>query len=199
MWRSVWVNTELVIARSQLYSAGSSRTVLSRKHQLARPAQLSWLCACGRRPLELKGLGFCRVCYHRRYHSLRFFGGLREAVLRRDRFRCRVCGSGAALLVHHREGLNERRLLITLCISCHVRLHRYRGFSRWIPRVLLELWREMHPGQPQQLQLSLAISTRAADEKTGPTRTDETVAHGLVNTVLNGQRRLYGPDTQRTL
>jgi hypothetical protein len=158
MWRSVWVNTEFVIAQSQLDSAGSSRAVLSRKHQLERPTQLSWLCACGRRPLELKGPRCCRACYYRRYHSLRFFGGLREAVLKRDRFRCRVCGSSAPLLVHHREGRNERRLLITLCISCHVRLHRYRGFSRWIPKVLLELWRETHPGQPLQLQLPLAIS-----------------------------------------
>ena len=155
---------------------------------MERPTQLSWLCDCGRRPLELKGLRCCRACYYQRYHSLRFFGGLREAVLKRDRFRCRVCGSGAPLLVHHRDGRNERRLLITLCISCHVRLHRYRGFSRWIPGVLLELWCEIHPGQPQQLQLSLAISTRAADEKTGPTRTDETVAHRLVTTVLNGKR-----------
>ena len=136
----------------------SSRAVLSRKLQLENPTQLSWLCACGRRPLELKGPGFCRACYYRRYHSLRFFGGLREAVLRRDRFRCRVCGSGAPLLVHHRDGHNERRLLITLCISCHVRLHRYRGFSRWIPKVLFELWSEIHPGQPLQLQLPLAIS-----------------------------------------
>jgi hypothetical protein len=153
--------------------------VLSRKHQLENLTQLSWLCACGRRPLELKGPGFCRVCYYRRYHSLRFFGGLREAVLRRDRFRCRVCGIGAPLLVHHRDGHNERRLLITLCISCHVRLHRYRGFSRWIPKVLLELWSEIHPGQPLQLQLPFAISARAADEKAGPTRTVGTVTHGL--------------------
>jgi hypothetical protein len=99
---------------------------------------------------------------------LRFFGGLREAVLRRDRFRCRVCGSGAPLLVHHRDGLNERRLLIILCISCHVRLHRYRGLSRWIPKALLELWSEIHPGQPLQLQLPFAISARAADEIVGP-------------------------------
>jgi hypothetical protein len=117
MWRSVWVNTESVIEQSQLDSACSSRAVPSRKHQLENPTQLSWLCACGRRPLELRGPGCCRACYYRRYHSLRFFGGLREAVLRRDRFRCRVCGSGAPLLVHHRNGLNERRLLITVCIS----------------------------------------------------------------------------------
>jgi hypothetical protein len=176
-WRSVWVNAGSVIAQSQLDSACSSRAVLSRKHQLEKSSQLSWLCACGRKPVVLKGL--CRLCYHRCYHSLRFFGGLREAVLRRDRFRCRVCGSSAPLLVHHRNGLNERRLLITLCISCHVRLHRYRGFSRWIPRFLLELWSEIHPGQPLQLQLPLGISTRAADEKAGPARTGGRVAHGL--------------------
>jgi hypothetical protein len=56
-------------------------------------------------------------------------------------------------------------LLITLCISCHVGLHRYRGLSRWIPKVLLELWSEIHSGQPFQLQLPLAMSTRAADAK----------------------------------
>jgi hypothetical protein len=145
----------------------------------AESVQLSWLCACGRRPAELKGLGCCRACYYRRYHSLRFFGGLREAVLKRDRIRCRVCGSGAALLVHHRDGHNERRLLITLCISCHVRLHRYRGLSRWIPKVLLELLSEIHPGQPLQLQLPFAISASAPNEKAEPARTGEAAAHGL--------------------
>ena len=191
MWRSVWVNSGSVIAQSQLDSACSSRAVLSRKHQLEKPTQLSWLCACGRRPLELKGPGFCRACYSRRYHSLRFFGGLREAVLRRDRFRCRVCGSGAPLLVHHRNGLNERRLLITLCISCHVRLHRYRGLSRWIPNVLLELWSEIHPGQPLQLQLPLAVSTRVANEKAGPARTSEAAVHGLFCRRADAKRRIY--------
>jgi hypothetical protein len=87
------------------------------------------------------------------------------AVLKRDRVRCRIWGKGAPLLVHHRGGHNEKRLLITLCISCHVRLHRYRGLSRWIPKVLLELWNEIHSGQPFQLQLPFAASTRAVDAK----------------------------------
>jgi hypothetical protein len=100
-------------------------------------------------------------------------------VLRRDRFRCRVCGSGAPLLVHHRGGHNERRLLITLCISCHVRLHRYRGLSRWIPKVLLELWSEIHPGQPLQLQLPLAVTKRAADAKVKLASTGEASSAGL--------------------
>jgi hypothetical protein len=53
--------------------------------------QLALLCSCGK-PIELKRLGCCRSCYDRRQHSLRFFGGLRERVLKRDRFRCRACG-----------------------------------------------------------------------------------------------------------
>jgi hypothetical protein len=145
----------------------------------AESGQLTWLCGCGRRPVELRGLGCCRSCYSRRYHSLRFFGGLREAVLKRDRFRCRVCGKGAPLLVHHRDGHNEKRLLITLCISCHVRLHRYRGLSRWIPKALLELWSEIHSGQPFQLQLPFTTPARAADAKVKLARTGEASLQGL--------------------
>jgi hypothetical protein len=37
----------------------------------ARTAQLDLLCACGRRPVELKVLGCCRLCYQRHYHSVR--------------------------------------------------------------------------------------------------------------------------------
>ena len=66
------------------------------------PVQLSFLCPCGKR-IALKALGCCRSCYDRRHHSLRFFGGLRERVLERDRFRCRGCGKRSALVVHHRD------------------------------------------------------------------------------------------------
>jgi hypothetical protein len=89
---------------------------------------------------------------------LRFFGGLREAVLKRDRFRCRVCGKGAPLLVHHRDGHNEKR---------------------WIPKVLLELWSEIHSGQPFQLQLPFAVPERAADAKVKLARMGEASSQGL--------------------
>jgi hypothetical protein len=131
----------------------------------AEPVQLALLCACGRRPLELRGPGCCRLCYYRRYRSLRFFGGLREVVLKRDRFRCRACGDVARLVVHHRNGHNEKRALITLCIGCHTRVHRYRALGRWVPEVLLRLWTERHPLQPLQLQLHFAVATRAADDE----------------------------------
>ena len=123
----------------------------------AEPAQLALFCGCGRRPVELREPGCCRLCYCRRYRSLRFFGGLREAVLKRDRFRCRACGASARLVVHHRSGDNQKRRLITLCIGCHTRVHRYRALWSWVPEVLLKLWRERHPGEPVQLQLLFGV------------------------------------------
>jgi hypothetical protein len=122
-------------------------------------AQLDLLCACGRRPVELKGLGCCSLCYYRQYHSWRWFGGLLEAVLKRDRFSCRACGVRRRLVVHHREERNAKSLLITLCIRCHVRLHRSRRLRYWVPEVLLHLWRELHPAGPMQLQLPLTVSS----------------------------------------
>jgi hypothetical protein len=60
-----------------------------------------------------------------------------------------------------------------------VRLHRYRGLSRWIPKALLELWSEIHPGQPLQLQLAFAVSARAARAKVELARTGEASSQGL--------------------
>jgi hypothetical protein len=105
----------------------------------------------------VQGPGCCRLCYYRRYRSLRFFGGLREAVLRRDRFRCRACGSNARLVVHHRSEDNQKRRLITLWIGCHTRVHRWGALRRWVAQVLLKLWRERHRHQPVQLQLPFII------------------------------------------
>jgi hypothetical protein len=78
--------------------------------------QLSFLCPCGQR-IALKALGCYRSCYDRRRHSLRLFGGLRERVLERDRFRCRGCGIRWPLVVHHRDRRNWADLLVTLCIA----------------------------------------------------------------------------------
>lgn len=117
--------------------------------------QLALLCACGKRPIAVKRWGCCRACYDRRHHSLRFFGGLRERVLQRDRCRCRGCGVSSALVVHHRAPDNQAASLITLCIRCHMRVHRSFGSRYWFPQVLLRLWRELHRREPVQLQLAL--------------------------------------------
>jgi len=122
--------------------------------------QLSFLCSCGKQPIEMKSLGCCRSCYDRRYHSLRFFGGLRERVLERDRFRCRACGARSPLVVHHRDRSNQPESLVTLCIRCHMRIHRSSGFRYWFSAILMRLWRDLHPRKPVQLQLALKNATK---------------------------------------
>lgn len=68
----------------------------------------------------------------------RNFGGLRDKVLKRDRNRCRECGSDKLLTVHHLDGQgrgskdpnNEMNNLVTLCRACHARAHARCG-NRW--------------------------------------------------------------------
>ena len=121
--------------------------------------QYALLCDCGR-SIELKRRGCCRSCYDRRHHSLRRFGGLRERVLKRDHFRCSVCRTRSPLLVHHRERNNQTKSLITLCIRCHVRIHRSLGLRHWLSGRLRTLWRELHPHEPEQLQLAFNESSQ---------------------------------------
>jgi hypothetical protein len=86
-------------------------------------------------------------------------------VLKRDRQRCRACGVAKRLIVHHRTGENARKVLITLCVRCHVRLHRTRALRHWIPEPLLELWRELNPNALTQYQLPLRAVTSAAKHR----------------------------------
>ena len=53
-------------------------------------------------------------------------------VMERDHWRCQVCGSTNNLQVHHRQfrsqqGPDEESNLITVCASCHERLHHSHG------------------------------------------------------------------------
>ncbi len=129
-----------------------------------QPVQLSFLCPCGKR-IALKALGCCRSCYDRRHHSLRFFGGLRERVLERDRFRCRGCGKRSALVVHHRDRYNRANVLVTLCIRCHIRIHHSSGLKYWFSGMLVRLWRELHPNEPMQLQLTFRKAEKKDDSR----------------------------------
>ena len=131
--------------------------------QQEQSRQLTLLCPCGR-SIELRRRGCCQSCYDRRHHSLRFFAGLRERVLERDRFRCNACGTRSPLLVHHRDRSNQTKSLITLCIRCHVRIHRSVGLRHWLTGRLLTLWRELHPHEPEQLQLAFRNSSKHQPE-----------------------------------
>jgi len=160
-------------------------------------AQLDLLCACGRRPVELKGLGCCSLCYYRQYHSWRWFGGLREVVLKRDRFSCRACGARRRLVVHHRDGRNAKALLITLCIRCHVRLHRSRRFRYWVPELLLGLWKELHPAGPVQLQLPLVVTNDTATRRLRLQAAKRPPPEGAAGSLADTSRRLFKPRDTR--
>lgn len=70
--------------------------------------------------------------YLKRWREARWFDGQREDVLKRDNYMCQMCYKGKDLNVHHRDGKgrgymgkidNSMSNLITLCKSCHRRLH----------------------------------------------------------------------------
>ena len=54
-----------------------------------------------------------------------------QQIMKRDSWRCQICGSGQNLQVHHKQlrsqqGSDDDSNLITLCAGCHERLHRPR-------------------------------------------------------------------------
>jgi len=54
---------------------------------------------------------------------------LRQQILRRDGWRCQLCGAMSNLEVHHKEfrshlGEDSKENLITLCSTCHAGIHR---------------------------------------------------------------------------
>lgn len=68
------------------------------------------------------------------YHNRDRFNGLREKILNRDNNSCLACGSNKKLAVHHIDGTNyikgnannDEKNLMTLCSSCHSRLHQWQ-------------------------------------------------------------------------
>ena len=120
-------------------------------------------CRCGRKRILARGL--CAVCYTLRRQDAKYFGGLREQVLRRDGYRCRVCDAPdrgkRTITVHHRvPGRSVLSLMIALCPGCHARVHRTRTVLRAMSPLLLELWREQHPRGHEQRQLEFEAEQR---------------------------------------
>lgn len=59
---------------------------------MAKRAQGVLHCPCGREKILANGL--CAICYTLKRHDTEYFGGLRETVLERDGYRCRMRCSG---------------------------------------------------------------------------------------------------------
>ena len=122
-------------------------------------------CACGAPAILARGL--CASCYAARRHDRLHFDGCRGPVLERDRGACRVCSLSEengpkAIHVHHRRpGVSRDRLLISLCPSHHALVHKLQVLDRLLPPLLAELWRELHPGAPEQLCLNFGAENAA--------------------------------------
>jgi hypothetical protein len=113
-------------------------------------------CPCGRQKILAQGL--CGTCYTLKRQDEAYFGGLREAVLERDGYRCRVCDASGrdkrSIIVHHRvPGKSELKLMLSLCPGCHAKVHRTKTILRAMPPLLLQLWREQNPRGHEQVQL----------------------------------------------
>lgn len=114
--------------------------------------------ACGSDALCSSGL--CRSCYDAVYHSETYFGGLKEPTLERDGHCCRVCGDSTGIVHHRKPGVNELDWLIAICARCHAIVHRLERLDRYLPPLLVELWREQHhedaPAEQLQFEWSRA-------------------------------------------
>jgi hypothetical protein len=70
--------------------------------------------------------------------------------------------AGVAMMPHHRRpGCDQEKWLITLCPACHATVERLERLDRYLPPLLLALWREQHPDAGEQLALELAASWEA--------------------------------------
>ena len=109
-------------------------------------------------------LGLCGTCYTLRRQDKPHFGGLREEVLRRDGYRCRVC-DGLSPGVHHRvRGISKLHLMISLCAGCHAKVHRTKGMltTAEVSPLLLVLWREQHPEGHEQGSFDFKVAQDVA-------------------------------------
>jgi len=124
-------------------------------------------CPCGRTKILAQGL--CGTCYTLKRQDEEYFGGLREAVLKRDGHRCRVCGKPGGrkrtLAVHHRvAGKSELGLMITLCLAHHAMVTRTLVLLEDWPELLRVLWREQHPEAHEQTALDFCVLGPPAEQ-----------------------------------
>ena len=91
--------------------------------------QAAICCPCGNE--KILALGLCATCYTLKRQDEEYFGGLREAVLERDGYCCRVCGASGrrkrSIVVHHRvPGKPLFHLMISL-LPCEGWAHQVRA------------------------------------------------------------------------
>ena len=96
-----------------------------------------------------------KECRDRLDKNGRRFSGKREYIFRRDGYICAVCSSGNNLVVHHKDAdkfNNNENNLITLCRSCHAKIHGtdYRAIRQGIKKCAI-CGEEFYPVHKNQL------------------------------------------------
>lgn len=73
-----------------------------------------------------------KKCFTRVQNERSKMGGNWVHTLERDKYTCRLCGSGDRLVVHHQDGSGESDSpnhnldnLVTLCNGCHLSVHQF--------------------------------------------------------------------------
>jgi hypothetical protein len=127
-------------------------------------SQRALYCACGRDNILAHGL--CPTCYTLKRRDAAYFGGLREAVLKRDDYTCQGCGAPGrrkrSITVHHRQpGVSLLSLMISLCPKCHAKVERTQMVLSQMNPLLLALWREKHPQGLEQFALDFEKCTES--------------------------------------
>ena len=117
------------------------------------PQRFLFCLACGSGEICARGL--CRSCYDAAYHDDAYFAGAKARVLARDAYRCRVCGEITNVVHHRKPEVDLEEWLITLCPACHATVERLERLDRYLPPLLLTLWREKHPDAGEQLSFAL--------------------------------------------
>lgn len=137
---------------------------------MASPRQIVMHCPCGNPKVLARGL--CATCYTLKRQDDSYFGGHREAVLKRDDYRCRVpdCTTvkrgKRSVAVHHREpGNSDPGKMLTLCLACHAKVTRTLFLQDDWPEFLRVLWREQHPDAHEQSALKFVVAAPAAEHK----------------------------------
>lgn len=102
----------------------NSTSVLRRSREV-KTVQRAMYCRRGNEQILAHGL--CATCYALKRQDEEYLGGLRERVLERDGYCCRVCGASRrpkrSIVVHHRvSGRWLLHLMISLCPGCFAKI-----------------------------------------------------------------------------
>jgi hypothetical protein len=73
-----------------------------------------------------------KIPYIENYANIKFYGGIYYDVMKRDSYKCKLCGSTEFLNVHHIIGFRPEfnksfsiNSMVTLCRKCHSKEHSY--------------------------------------------------------------------------